>query len=174
MTASNTDYTTLPDPPASMSAGAVLSRLCDGIGFRYRWATEGIGPGDLRFAPAAGCMTLAELLAHILELLEWVARHLGMDVTAVGPADGDPAALRSRTIGLAADLAARFRGMTDADLDAVRISSSRGDSLPLWNMVNGPLADSLTHVGQVLSWRRLAGSPPPPADVFRGRPPRPR
>ena len=62
--------------------------------------------------------------------------------------------------------------MTEADLEAVRIRSSRGDSLPLWNMVNGPLADSLTHIGQVLSWRRLAGSPPPPADVFRGRPPR--
>jgi hypothetical protein len=178
MTTSNTDYTTLPDPPPSMSAGAVLSRLCDGIGFRYRWATEGISLADLGFSPGRGCMTLGELLAHILELLEWVARHLGMDVTAIDPAAGstpaDPAALRSRTIGLAADLAARFRGMTDADLEAVRIRSSRGNSLPLWNVVNGPLADSLTHVGQVLSWRRLAGSPPPASDVFRGRPPRPR
>lgn len=178
MNASNTDYITLPDPPASMSAGAVLSRLCDGIGFRYRWATEGIGPADLGFSPGPGCMTLGELLAHILELLEWVAQYLGVQEAAASPAAGpaasEPAALRARTIGLAAALAARFNGMTDADLAAVRITSSRGDTLPLWNMVNGPLADSLTHVGQVLSWRRLAGSPPPPADVFRGRPPRPR
>jgi hypothetical protein len=61
--------------------------------------------------------------------------------------------------------------MSDEDLAAVRIRSSRGDTLPIWNMVNGPLADSLTHIGQILSWRRIAGSPPVPADVFRGRPP---
>jgi hypothetical protein len=167
-------YTTLPDPPASMSAGAVLSRLCDGIGFRYRWATEGIAAADLGFSPGAGSKTLGEILSHIHELLEWVAMNLGLETGATVPAGNDPAALRGRTLDAAAALSARFRGMSDADLDAVRIRSSRGDSLPAWNMVNGPLADCLTHIGQVLSWRRLAGSPPPPADVFRGRPPRPR
>jgi hypothetical protein len=167
-------YTTIPDPPASMSAGALLSRLCDGIGFRYRWATEGIAAADMGFSPGTGCMSLGELLEHILELLEWVAKNLGLDAGAADPSGSDPAAHRGRTLDLAAALSARFRGMSDADLDAVRIRSSRGESLPAWNMVNGPLADSLTHIGQVLSWRRLAGSPPPPADVFRGRPPRQR
>ncbi len=174
MTASTGDYTTLPDPPASMGAGAVLSRLCDGIGFRYRWATEGLVAKELGFSPGPGCMTLGELLGHILELLEWIAANLGMEELPTAAAGDDPDALRRRTIGLAAALSARFKKMSEGDLDAVRIRSSRGDSLPVWNVVNGPLADSLTHIGQVLSWRRLAGSPPAPADVLRGRPPRQR
>lgn len=162
----------IPDAPASMSAGAILGRLADGIGFRYRWATEGIAATDLSFRPAPDCMSLGELLSHLLELLMWIGENLGIAPAYELVKSADPGVLRGRTLELAAALSARFKAMTDQEVSSVTVRSSRGDTLPVWNLVNGPLSDALTHIGQVLSWRRLAGSAPAPADVFRGRPPR--
>jgi len=172
MESAHKDFLSIPDPPVSMGAGTILGRLADGIGFRYRWATEGMTAADLAFRPAEGCMSLRELLSHVLELLSWVAENLGMQPKDQPLESADPEVLRGGTLELAAALSARFKAMSDSDLGAVAIRSSRGDTLPVWNIVNGPLSDSLTHIGQILSWRRLAGSPPAPADVFRGRPPR--
>ncbi len=165
-------YQTIPEPPASPSAGAVLGRLADGIGFRFRWATEGMKGEDLGFRPAADCMTLGELLLHIVELLSWVAESVGVEPRWEMKDSTDYAAVRGRVMELAAQLGARFKGMSDAEVKRCTITPSRGDTQPVWNIVNGPLADSLTHIGQILSWRRIAGSPAAQADVFRGRPPK--
>ncbi|MCK5671198.1 hypothetical protein KAI10_07435, partial [Candidatus Bathyarchaeota archaeon] len=43
---------------------------------------------------------------------------------------------------------------------------------PVWNLINGPLSDALTHVGQIASWRRMNGNPIPGARVFHGEPPK--
>ncbi len=165
-------FQTIPDPPALLSAGAVLGRMADGIGFRFRWATEGMRGEDLAFKPADGCMTLGELLAHILELLSWVAESIGIEPRWELKDSGDYAAVRGRVLELAALVSGRFKAMSDAEVSGCRIKSSRGDTQPVWNMVNGPLSDSLTHIGQILSWRRIAGSPAAQADVFRGCPPK--
>jgi hypothetical protein len=57
--------------------------------------------------------------------------------------------------------------MSDEGLAAIQIRE-----LPFWHIVNGPVADALTHVGQINSFRRLAGNPTPKANVFWGLPPR--
>ena len=52
----------------------------------------------------------------------------------------------------------RFK-MGDDDLD-----------FPFWNAINGPVADALSHVGQVVSYRRAAGNPiDPQVNVFLGK-----
>jgi hypothetical protein len=106
-------------------------------------------------------------------LLRWVAQAVG----AAGSDDGAKAAgageLRTKTLVLARALRDRFAGMTDEDLRRCAICLSSGEAFPFWNFLNGPLADSLTHIGQVLSWRRIMGKPGPSADVFRGLPPNP-
>ncbi len=43
---------------------------------------------------------------------------------------------------------------------------------PLWYLINGPLSDALTHLGQVASWRRINGNPIPGANAFYGTPPK--
>ena len=163
-------YRVLPDAPAAVASGAVLGRLVDGIGFRYHWATEGLEDGDLAFRPASDSMSLGELLVHIHALLRWVAGAAGVP-TAPFTQRLAGMAIRENTLRLAEVLSARFKAMPDAELARCLIRPSRGEALPFWNMVNGPLADSLTHIGQVNGWRRMAGKPVPKADVFRGRPP---
>ena len=153
----------IPDTPAVVSAGTILGRLVDAVGFRFRWAVEGMTDADLPFQPAPDCMTHAELFQHIYDLMVSTARNAGV-------LQGEPIAvtssfelMRARTLDLCVRISARYKAMSDNELAAC--------TPQLWNMINGPVADALTHVGQILSWRRLAGAPPAPADLFRGLPP---
>jgi uncharacterized membrane protein len=60
--------------------------------------------------------------------------------------------------------------MTEGELASCSVRS-RGTVTPFWNLINGPLADILTHVGQINSWRTISGSPAPRANPLRGLPP---
>lgn len=167
-----TPYESIPEAPGAVSSGAVISRMLDGIGFRYRWATEGLEEPDMAFRPVDGSMSIGEALRHIHALLHWVGLATGMSAEEGPMPFAEGAAIRPRTLRLAQELGGRFLRMSDGELEAFRIATSRGDSFPFWNLLNGPLADSLTHIGQVASWRRILGKPVPKADVFRGRPPK--
>ncbi len=46
-TQSELPYREIPDPPENYTPGTVVSRLVDGLGFRYYWATEGLREEDL-------------------------------------------------------------------------------------------------------------------------------
>jgi len=167
MSADTVPFYKIPDPPAAASAGAILGRLADAIGFRFRWATEGIRDADLPFKPAADCWSLAQLIDHIADLLEPVAKAVGARQHPPLAQQAGFVALRARILDLSAGLSARFKAMPDADL-----AGASAGKLSVWTMVNGNLADILTHIGQILSWRRLAGSPPAAPDLFQGLPPR--
>ena len=80
-------------------------------------------------------------------------------------------AIRSNTLLLCRELSGRFARATDREVSQLTVRTSHGEAFPFWYLVNGPLADALTHIGQVNSWRRMAGKPVPPADLFRGLPP---
>src|SRR5262249_45064517 len=149
----------IPAPPATARATTVMARVVDGLGFRYRWATEGLREQDAEFRAGPDSMTLRELLHHIARLAAWLDAHAGGE--PLGDIERDLPALRTRLLE-----------MKDEELSKLSITGKPElGPQPFWNMLNGPLADALTHVGQVNSWRRLAGNPSPRADVFRGRPP---
>jgi hypothetical protein len=59
-----------------------------------------------------------------------------------------------------------FSGLDEQALAAITIQDH-----PFWHLLNGPLADALTHVGQINVFRRLAGNPTPKAGLFMGQPP---
>jgi len=164
-------YESIPPAPERMSGAAILTRLMDGIGFRYRWATEGLEDGDLAFRPAPDCRSLGELLAHVHGLLRRVGLGIGVEPSlgCMGTIEGF--AVRRATVELARVLRERLASMGDSELAASTMRTGRGETYPVWNMVNGPLSDALTHIGQIASWRRIMGKPVPVADVFRGLPP---
>ena len=44
----------------------------------------------------------------------------------------------------------------------MQVIFQRGNELypyPVWNLLNGPLADAIYHTGQVVSFRRTSGNP---------------
>ena len=153
----------IPDAPPHVTAGAILGRLVDSVGFRFRWASEGMVDTDLPYKPAPDCMTHGELIVHIHDLLATSSKNAGMPAEGPLSASASVSEMTFRVLDLCARLSARLKAMPDTDL-AARVPA-------IWTMINGPLADCLTHIGQMLSWRRLAGAPPAPADLFRGLPP---
>ena len=46
-------------------------------------------------------------------------------------------------------------------LDMVFENTGSKTEYPFWNLINGPIADAIWHVGQVVSFRRASGNPLP-------------
>jgi hypothetical protein len=148
----------LPPAPDTLSTGAVLARLCDGLGFRLHWATEGLREEDIDFRPAEGSLTTRELLQHIHRMVQWVDHCLGGEPASEPRPDFR--AERSAALTRIQILSHRLRSMSEKDLAQAELT--RGETaLPIWNAVNGPLADALTHVGQINTYRRVSGNPSP-------------
>ena len=77
--------------------------------------------------------------------------------------------LRKETILLYADLGERLKSMDDAELENSNFFRPKsGSEFPFWYLLNGPLADALTHIGQINTWRRIAGNPCPKISPFTG------
>lgn len=158
-------YAALSDPPADIAATTVLQRLIDGLGFRYHWATEGIEDQDLSFQPSQTSMSVGELFEHVLQLVARIRSSLGAaHGAAADPTDA--AAIRSETLAGLAAIRDRLQAMGDADLADCTINDR-----PFWYLINGPIADALTHVGQIAGWRRIMGKPVAKANVVLGQPP---
>jgi hypothetical protein len=154
----------IPDYPENVAGTSVLVRLLDGLGFRFRWSTEGLSDKDYTFRPAPDCMSIEELVRHIWGLVNWVCQSMCLDRFRK---QDHISLVRRSVLEMIHALREALLSKSDEELTAIHIRE-----LPFWHIVNGPVADALTHVGQINSFRRLAGNPTPKANVFRGLPPR--
>lgn len=154
----------IPDYPENVSGASVLVRLLDGLGFRFRWSTEGLSDEDYQFRPAPDCMSIEELVGHVWGLVNWVCQST---LTERFRKQDDISLVRRSILEMTHALREALISMSDGDLAAIQIHERS-----FWHIVNGPIADALTHVGQINSFRRLAGHPTPKANVFVGLPPK--
>jgi len=153
----------IPEYPNALKGATVMQRLLDGLGFRFYWATEGLRVDDYAFRPADDVMSISELVEHIWGLVNWV------NISINGVSQRRPEeieSVRSRVLEMLHELRTAVSEMNDDELSEVTIEGN-----PLWNIINGPVSDALTHVGQINSFRRLNDNPVPRANVFLGRPP---
>ena len=149
--------------PDAVSGGSVIARLLDGLGFRFYWATEGLIPEDYRFSPGSGCYSIDELVAHIWGLVNWIG------LSSLGHGERRPQDVQSQresVLRMLKRLRDHFAALSDLELGEIEV-----DGHPFWRLLNGPMADALTHVGQINSFRRLAGHPAKKSRPFPGRPP---
>lgn len=151
-----------------VTATTILVRLVDGLGFRYYWATEGLHDKDYEYQPSPDSMSMRQLLGHIHGLVNWVLLSLGED-TQLPPEAPGLQDIRGITLDKISRIRGRLLETSPEQLASIRIRTRRVD-YPFWNVINGPLSDALTHVGQVNSWRRLNGNPVPAHNVFLGKP----
>jgi hypothetical protein len=101
--------------------------------------------GFEHFRAAPTTRTAGEILAHIADLLEWATRI----------ADGKPD-WRDSPPHPWDEQVARFFTATKAFDD--RLASGAALKFSPKELFQGPIADALTHVGQLATLRRLAGS----------------
>ena len=157
----NRPYENIPDPPEAYDGHGVLVRLIDGLGFRFRWATEGLTDGDFDFRPADGTMSVGQLIDHIFALVRLVAETLEAGLSK------DKAPSPEQNVEQVLATLERMRTFLTERRPGFSGLSIRNQ--PFWCAINGPLADALTHVGQIAMARRLNGNPVPKTNPFTGR-----
>lgn len=162
-------YYEIPDAPKEFTEGTVASRMVDGLGFRYYWATEGLKEEDLQYKPGKEARNMFDTLDHILVLSI-------MTLSAVEETDmkfpkEDSLTyeeMRKMTLENFKKTSAILRGSKDISKYVMKIKRGNGkvEEYPFWNQLNGPIADAIWHVGQVVSFRRSAGNPLPKGPSF--------
>jgi len=167
-------YDEIPAYPQSYYAGAVASRMIDGLGFRYYWATEGLRSQDLVFKPSTDARTTEETLAHIYEMSILILN--ATTKTANVPGQDKKlqfVEMRKVTLTNFKTASENLRNSTDQQMKDFKFifkATNQVVEYPFWNMINGPIEDCVWHVGQVVSFRRSSGNPfNSKAEVFTGK-----
>jgi len=166
-------YAALPEPPQKPTATTILIRVVDATAARYYWATEGLRQSEMDYRPGPESMTILGLLRHVHGLAARCKRAMAGEAQPQAPAPQPPApiedleTLRRETLENLSALRERLGAMTDEDLNSVIVNK-----MPFWFLINGPLIDMASHIGQVNGWRRLAGNPTLKSTHFKGDAPK--
>jgi hypothetical protein len=130
----------------SDDARTLLRHTVATLAYRGGKAVRGAPQGFAGFSPGPGSRTPAQILAHVGDLLTW----------ALGLARGEPAWQDSSPLPWEQEIARFFAGLRALD-DQLASGAPLGS--PPERLFQGPVADALTHVGQIAMLRRMAGSP---------------
>ena len=157
-------YYEIPAHAEKFTAGTVIARMVDGLGFRYYWATDGLRQEDLRFAPNKEARTSEETIFHIYELSLIIVNATTGTANIAGSVNSNLAFpdVRKATLENFERASDILRGASDEEMEKFMIVFQRGtqaNEFPFWNNLNGPIADVLWHIGQVVSFRRSSGNP---------------
>ncbi|MFD2727519.1 hypothetical protein [Hyunsoonleella rubra] len=156
-------YAEIPDHAENYTAGTVASRMVDGLGFRYYWATEGLRPEDLAYKPSDSGRTSAETIDHIFGLSNFILKSILKDFKQKNGEDMRFEEKRKQTL-------LNFKMASDILSATEDLSKFDNHKYPFWNLINGPIADALWHCGQVVLLRRASGNPfNSKASVFWGK-----
>ncbi|MEO5946148.1 MAG: hypothetical protein ABIP79_04990 [Chitinophagaceae bacterium] len=158
-------YYQIPEVPATFTPANVAARMVDGLGFRYFWATEGLTDKDIMFKPSEDGRTSLETLQHIDGLTFVLLNALNKKSTngSSGFEKLTFEELRTKTllqIQQASEIL-KQPGANLEDFDIIFERTTGKQEYPFWNLLNGPIADALWHVGQVVTFRRSSGNPLP-------------
>lgn len=156
-------YHNIPDAPDSYTAGTVVSRTVDGLGYRYYWATEGLRPEDLAYKISEDSRAAGETVDHILGLSRVIlnaVKSTPNERTSDGVLSFEEK--RNETLKNIYNASLLIRKMSDEEVSNCILIFKRGEDtneFPLWNLLNGPIADAIYHSGQLVAYRRASGNP---------------
>ena len=163
-------YYQIPEYPSEYNEGTVAARVVDGLGFRYYWATEGLTSQNLAFKPSEEARSAEETIDHILSLTS--VMRSAVKGEAFGGIEIEGMSFdqkRNQTLDNIKFVSETLKAANVEDLADFNIVFSSGAEFPFWNLLNGPIADAINHVGQIVTFRRSAGNPiNPNISVLRG------
>lgn len=133
--------TEIPGPARQM-----LRHTLATLAYRGRKAVSGAPASFADFRVGDSSRTPGQILAHVGDLLDW----------AVGLARGEHVWKEAAPLPWEEEVARFFAAL--ARLDETLASEPLGDGRAE-RVFQGPIADALTHVGQLTMLRRLAGAP---------------
>ncbi len=166
-------YYNIPDAPDTYTGNNILSRMVDGVGYRYYWATEGLREEDLKYNPGNEGKNTLEVLGHILDLSRFILNVSSNQVQDRGVKypELNWSETRKTTLNNLKKASDVLREV--GDVSQYKIVFKRGEQMseyPFWNLINGPISDAIYHTGQIVSYRRSSGNPiSPNVNVFTGK-----
>lgn len=155
LSAQNSDalpYYEIPEHAEVYTAGTVASRMVDGLGFRYFWATEGLRAEDLEYKASETGRTSAETIDHLYGLSKFILNSISEFGDKEEPSLNTFPAKREATLW-------NFKKASDILKNSEDTSQFDNAKFPFWNIINGPISDALWHCGQVVLLRRASGNP---------------
>ena len=130
----------------SESGRDMLRHTVATLAYRGGKAIANVPQGFSGFRPAESSRTAGEILAHIGDLLDWALRL----------AKGEPAYKEIAPQSWEEDASRFFAALEELDS---YLASDAALGSPAEKIFQGPIADALTHVGQIAMLRRIAGGP---------------
>ena len=164
MAQESTTFNAIPDAPDEAVSGNVIARMIQGLGYRYHWATKDLREEDLAYRPSDAAASTYETLAHIYGLCEIIANAAALKPSK-RPSTTVPQSylsLRQATLAQLTQAEQLFLEKTADEVGQIEVVFERNGELytyPVWNLLNGPLADAIYHTGQIVSFRRTSGNP---------------
>ena len=138
-----------PDPKREL-----LRHIVATLAYRGGKALRGAPEGCAGFRASEKTRTPGQILAHIGDLLDW----------ALSMAKGHEEWRDAPPLSWEKEVARFFAALQVFD---AYLESGRPLSSPAEQIFQGPIADALSHVGQIAMLRRLAGAPVKGENYFR-------
>jgi hypothetical protein len=126
------------------------------LSYRGGKTLRGAPENFAKFQISPGSRTSEQILAHLGDLLDW----------ALSLARGKQAWHDSQPLPWSEEVNRFFRGLGELD---EYLASDRPLAFSCEELFQGPIADALTHVGQLAMLRRLAGSPVRPENYLQAK-----
>ncbi len=134
-------------PPApEQTTRSMLRHTLATLAYRGGKAMRDSPEGFAEYRSSPSSRTPGEILAHVGDLLDW----------ACGLADGRHEWRDSPPLPWAEEIERFYAGLGALDR---RLASDEPLGFPAERLFQGPIADALTHVGQITLLRRMAGAP---------------
>ena len=150
--------------PTEINNGNIISRMINGLGYRYYWATEKLRENDLRYRPSNDAYSTKETMVHIFTLSKTLYNTTLSKINERPDIDipSDYENIRNETLQFLEKASKNFSNLNSEELNQMKIKFNRGGtikSFPIWNLLNGPIADAIYHTGQIVTFRRTTGNP---------------
>ncbi|MBI4914325.1 MAG: hypothetical protein HY825_00625 [Acidobacteria bacterium] len=134
----------MPDTPDT--ARHMLRHAVATLAYRGGKAVRDVPAEFAAFVSSTGARTPVQILAHVGDLFDW----------ALAIAEGRPTWHDSAPLPWEQEVDRFFAALTRFD---ACLASAEPLAVPVEKLFQGPIADALTHVGQLAMLRRMAGAP---------------
>ena len=133
---------------------ALLRHTIATLAYRGEKCLREVPPSFAAYSASPGTRSPAEILAHIGDLLDW----------ALWLCNGEHRWRTAAPLPWETEVARFFAGLEQLDL---RLGADTPLGCSEEALFQGPIADALTHVGQLAILRRMAGAPVRGENYFR-------
>ncbi len=154
----------IPTPPTTLKAGDIISRMIQGLGYRFYWASMDLRTKDLSYRPSKEAASSLETLQHIygLSLMILNAYSSTPNKRPLIWLPKDYRVLRRSILYNLNQSAQLYSGKSEEEVQKMNVVFEKDGKIsrfPVWNLLNGPLSDAIYHTGQLVSFRRTTGNP---------------